>query len=279
MSFVSPEIIFKAVPKKYKYGISTTVDYTVDILILLKLFNKAGFDFISFGADLNHCKFNDRSKFEYILQEARKSDLSIHSIHAPFVDAYDIASTDSVHRQEVVRKIIEFMKSSADYEIPLVSIHPHYFFYDSWEECYRRVRESLLEILDGKPAGIDLAAENLPGESSSRIFDKIMTDFDRSQLGFCYDSSHENISGQPFHLLKKYNSRITVSHLSDNNGRFDEHLIPGDGNIDWTRLKTYFDGAPTDEVLFELGTGERLMEPVGDFIMRAASKIREIFGH
>jgi sugar phosphate isomerase/epimerase len=49
---------------------------------------------------------------------------------------------------------------------------------------------------------------------------------------------------------------IDYMHISDNNARFDSHLLPGHGSIDWETLgllMTQFGGAAMLELFFPLG--------------------------
>ncbi|MCP4649789.1 MAG: sugar phosphate isomerase/epimerase, partial [PVC group bacterium] len=122
------------------------------------------------------------------------------------------------------------------------------------------------------------AVENLPDNRGSWIADQLFNYFDKNEIDFCYDSSHENMSGGKFHLLKKHYSRLITCHLSDNNGTYDEHLVPGDGNIDWNQLVSYMEKAELfRDILFEVGTGEKLAVPVEDYIKRTSQKAFEIF--
>lgn len=264
--------------KDYKIGISTTVDYTIDIYSQLKLFSQAGFQFISLGARSDHCHFFDSEKFREIAGNASELRLFIESAHAPFWGEYDITSSEENISRSATEKMIEFMNYAADYGIPIVIIHPHHFFQDDRQACFERAANALSRILLTKPDGIFIAIENLPREDGSWICTQLLETFDSSRVGFCYDSSHENISGDPFHLLKKHYNRLTTCHLSDNQGFSDQHLVPGDGNINWTELKSYFDKAPQiQNILFEVGTGEKLAEPIDTFIMRTSEKARMIF--
>ena len=265
--------------KKYRFGISTTVDYTIDIHMQLPLFAQAGFQFISLGGRLEHCDFRSEKKFQEILKKVSDLGLFIESVHAPFGEELDLASPDRDVRDYAVDMLLELSARAVNYQIPLVIIHPHHFFGDSREACLDRAIASLAGIVSLRPAQISMAIENLPGTECSWICERLLEAFDYSKIGLCYDSSHENISGEPFHLLEKHIDRLITCHLSDNRGTYDEHLIPGDGNIDWAALKSYFDKAPKlENILFEVGTGEKLTEPIEHVIRRSADKARRIFG-
>jgi len=262
----------------YKLGISTTVDYNVDIFRLLELFARHGFDFVSVGGNLEHCHFNDDGLFGKVISRSGELNLTIDSIHAPFGPTDDIAAFDRQVRDESCDRFIAFAERASEFKIPIVILHPHYYFDDAKEACLERSRDSLEKIIERLPKGISLAIENLPRESGSWICSQLLDTFDAGRVGFCYDSSHENFSGRPFHLLEKYYDRLTACHLSDNHGESDEHLVPEDGIIDWAKLRTYFDlNDKMNSVLFEVGTGAKLDEPVEGFIARAYKVASLIF--
>jgi len=265
--------------KKYKYGISTTVDLTVDCRTLLDHFAGNHFDFISLAADPAHAGFYDRGSFSQLQEFAEERGVPITSTHAPFGGKSDLASPDHRIREEAIESLLRHFEYAESYGLRQVIVHPHYYFLDRMESCMERAARSLEVVLLSKPDSVELAIENLPQAEGSWICEQLLGIFNRDRLGFCYDSSHENISGRPFHLLEKHVDRVTVTHLSDNHGELDEHLVPGDGNIDWKVLRSHLDESSTlNQVLFEVGTGEQLAEPVAQFINRAAAKAREFFG-
>ena len=79
-------------------------------------------------------------------------------------------------------------------------------------------------------------------------------------------------------IPKKYHDRIITTHLSDNHGQSDEHLIPGEGNIDWGLLKSYLgQSSKLKNILFEIGTGQKLNEPLSIFLNKAHREIDKYF--
>lgn len=265
--------------KKYRFGISSAVDYFADIQKLLHLFSKYGFRFVSIGADTRHNFFPDNEKFSTMIGWINENNLEIDSIHVPFGPEYDLANPEDNKRKLAIKSVLEFLEYADAGNIPIAILHPHHYLIDSPQVALDKSTESLRKIVSRKPQRIRLAIENLPDKRGSWIADQLLTLFDSNSFGFCYDSSHENLSGPPFHLLEKHYARLITCHLSDNNGSFDEHLIPGRGNIDWLKMKTYFDRSESfADILFEVGTGEALTEPVEDYVRMISLKAEEIFG-
>ena len=91
--------------------------------------------------------------------------------------------------------------------------------------------------------------------------------FHSSNLGLCYDSGHGNLTekgvqfpeestvpliwkelGDPVKweesLPEKFAPWMVNCHLHDNNGLNDEHLYPGNGSVDWDRIRNILRNAP-----------------------------------
>ncbi|MDH3675082.1 MAG: TIM barrel protein, partial [Anaerolineae bacterium] len=52
----------------------------------------------------------------------------------------------------------------------------------------------------------------------------------------CCDSGHANIGGDRMDRLEPLKDRLLAVHLHDNDGASDQHNLPFDGTIDWSRL-------------------------------------------
>lgn len=58
-----------------------------------------------------------------------------------------------------------------------------------------------------------------------------------SRIGACLDIGHANIwEKPPEESIKKLKKIVLATHISDNDGKSDLHLPPGDGTIDWTKI-------------------------------------------
>ena len=85
--------------------------------------------------------------------------------------------------------------------------------------------------------GVVLLSENILWSASSdpRIIAELVKEVDSPLFGWCFDTGHANSSGYKPEILKKCAVAPLSVHLQDNHGGGDEHLIPGDGTIDWAR--------------------------------------------
>ncbi len=263
---------------KYDFGISTSVDYSVPFEEQLKAFSSSGFTFIALGADSEHCGFQDDEGFRKKLDLAAHYNLHIDNAHVPFGDGYDLAHPGPGLRDKAVENTVDFLVRAASFGIGSAILHPHHYLEVEKEEALEFATASLRKIIARAPSDISLAIENLPDHRGSWLCERLLERFGPDEIGWCYDSSHENISGEPFHLLAKQVKRLTVTHLSDNKGTNDDHLVPGDGVIDWPKMKSNLrNNGKIRRLLFEVGTGEPLGEPLEKFVRRTRARAVEIF--
>lgn len=105
---------------------------------------------------------------------------------------------------------------------------------DCPEEFFERSLEKLERMLPAaRAAGVWIAVENLPNPMHTEaFFDALWERFDAREVGFCYDSGHAVITRQQ-HFLGQYIDRLKATHLHDNDGSGDQHLLPGLGRADW----------------------------------------------
>jgi sugar phosphate isomerase/epimerase len=85
-----------------------------------------------------------------------------------------------------------------------------------------------------KQRGVTIALENTPGElGAPASLHQFILQTHLNDLRFCFDSGHANMEPGVGAALELMQSRIVSTHLHDNHGEKDEHLLPGEGTIDW----------------------------------------------
>lgn len=81
--------------------------------------------------------------------------------------------------------------------------------------------------------GVDLAVENTRFLRYNRyLFDRI----DSPRLAFCYDCGHNNCFTPKEDALELFGDRLVTTHLHDNHGIRDEHMLIGEGSVDLNRV-------------------------------------------
>lgn len=203
---------------------------------------------------------------------ARQSGLKIDNVHASPSGCNGLwAETDGDAPVDAYRNAITFCRRHA---IPRAVVHvtqgsdPPTIGPRGLERIHELARIT-------KAEGIALAVEN--GGRPDYV-DFILSQCEDASLGLCYDSSHDFLKGMPpTDILRKWGHRLVTVHFSDNHCEQDDHLLPGDGTIDWEAVTASF---PTDTY-----TGPIMLEVVPDpqeridpneFLLRAYSRARKI---
>ena len=105
-----------------------------------------------------------------------------------------------------------------------------------------------------RECGVTILSENLLWGASKdpRIVAALVREVNSPAFGWCFDTGHANCFGFRPDVLRECAVPPASLHLQDNHGTSDEHLIPGEGTIDW-------DG--TLDVLAEIGyAGDCVLE-------------------
>ena len=121
-------------------------------------------------------------------------------------------------------------------------VHPYYkkadgsFIYD--DEEFVKVNAELIKPLLEYAAKneVTILSENLLWGSSIRAtaISALVKEVNSPYFGWCYDTGHANAHDISCRELLKCEIAPISLHIQDNNGHYrDDHLIPGDGNIDW----------------------------------------------
>ena len=197
--------------------------------------------------------FCSRGHFDYrSADDARElaswlpgNNLTLHSIHSPTTRDFhltresgtplSIADPERVRRQEAVDE----MKRALDlaeyipfrYCIQHVARSRDIPDQRRWDAAF-----SSLELLSlfAKQRGVTLALENMPGEMATPANLKHFLEQTRlTNVKLCFDTGHAHIEGGVASAVEIIRDLVVTTHVHDNNGEHDDHLLPYDGTIDW----------------------------------------------
>lgn len=140
------------------------------------------------------------------------------------------------------------LRTSAILGIPWVVFHPSDIAIEG-KETFQEVLEfnvnfyrRLLPVLE--ETGVGIALENTCSvQGFNRFFTiaeelaQLVDALDYRLIGACWDTGHAHVHkvdhASAFRVL---GSRLKATHIHDNDGVRDQHLLPYQGTIDWTRL-------------------------------------------
>ena len=214
---------------KKRISISTCFDYGIPIEAQIPLISAAGFTHISLGSNQTHFNYlsgSDRQKLKELLN---RYSLKIDTIHGPIAD-----------KPGVVEELKALAEGAAELEAPVVVLHGGPFTFNEYELDPRLAR--LIEVCReiekiSQNTGIIFALENVHPGPATELVRRIFLEVESQKIGFCYDSSHDQMyCPNPFDLLYELKDRLVAVHISDRIKEFVDHVIPGEGFIDWTNL-------------------------------------------
>jgi sugar phosphate isomerase/epimerase len=164
------------------------------------------------------------------------------------------------------------------------------------DDYYRALTDSLEVLLpEAEKCGVVIALENqwTPLNHSSVLL-KVMEYFDSKHLGLCYDTGHGHLTEQGMNfpettvvpaiwndlgvpvkweerLAEKFSPWLVNCHLHDNHGSRDDHLPPGQGTVDWARIKNVLRNSP------RLRSIQNESSPHGGSITEFCRSFRDLF--
>jgi len=210
-------------------SVATCFRYEIPIGEQMQLVAKAGFTHVSLSAKAEHSGLLTETGRTRLRSLLRTYGLGIDTIHGPGLDGPDAC-----------RRLRDVLEAADALEVRRVVVHPGPFMCDAQALADKRdtiVRACGRTLRLTERYDIILAMENVcPGPATDLVIE-LGGQFSTPYLGFCYDSSHDQIDGpRPFDLLETMGERLVAVHLSDRIGPFVDHVIPGEGFIDWDGL-------------------------------------------
>src|SRR5439155_27231555 len=114
---------------------------------------------------------------------------------------------------------------------------------ETGRDAGRRSIEALQRL--AAPLGVRVAVEVIPNELSrvGSLVHFIEEDLDLDELGapevgICLDFGHAHLDGDLLDAIETVSGHLITTHVHDNRGKSDEHLVPFDGTIDWAAAMT-----------------------------------------
>ena len=212
-----------------------------------------GFNFVEIWGTLPHFPYNDKNFLNDFENYLEKNSLNVASFHAPFYlklkdkkpdEILSLSSCDPSVRRKTVDELKKFLDSIASIShviepVPVV-IHSGFTGEKEKFECHlEKFYESVSELLKEMPGRKNI----LSLENATSGFDppewvvEFVSQFSSPYLRVCLDIGHANVTTHGWvKQLSQYIDMVKDFHVHDNHGKDDEHLPPGDGNIDFEKF-------------------------------------------
>jgi sugar phosphate isomerase/epimerase len=234
----------------WELGLSTGIAYRHPIGEVLEAIGRSGFRAIEISTAPQHLDLDSHRGLEALGRRIAELGLRVESLHAPFGHDVNLTSPDPGLRQRSLDRLTRAADALQILGGGLYVIHPggedQRWVWEReirlglsvegltrvWERCRARgltlvVETPLPHLLGGQLADFGWILDRIPGD----------------HVGVCVDTSHTFLGGFLFDSIERFGPRLVHLQASDNRGTTDDHLPPGDGVIDWVRLRSALESA------------------------------------
>jgi sugar phosphate isomerase/epimerase len=206
----------------------------------------AGVSAIELFCSRGHFDYRSAEEAHQLAGWLGETRLTLHSIHSPTTRDFhlsresgvplSISDPERLRRQEAVDEI----KRALDlvehipfrYCVQHVARHRDLPDERKWDAAF-----SSLEHLSlfARARGVTMALENTPGEMATPQNLKNFLEQTRlNNVKICFDAGHAHLEGGVPEALGIVRDFVATTHLHDNRGERDDHLLPYEGTIDWS---------------------------------------------
>lgn len=235
-------------------GISTHL-FAAEKLSIKRLesIRDAGFDSIEIFALPPHFDYRNRQEISDLGDWLADQGSFLNSIHTPFYvedQAHagrlwlSLADPERMKRQLAVDEIRRCLEFTERIHCPLAVAHM-----GSPGDAHRlkyldAVYWSLnLLIPFASSRGVRIVLENIPNTLSSlETMRSFLEEANLKEIGICFDTGHSHLQGNVADEIRAGGPWILTTHLHDNGGKEDDHLLPYEGTIEWPKVLQALEG-------------------------------------
>ena len=222
----------------WRIGVATGCCTDHPILDVLGAAEHAGFAGVEFGTPPRHFQPWMPTEVDAVAVRMRMLSCLPVSMHAPFGGRLDLAQQDAAHRQTAIETILASAQALRHLGGRVLVVHPtdHVRAHHEIEPQLAASSDALRTITDAAAAfGVTVAIETPLPHLIGGHPDEFASILDRvgSAARVCLDTGHAHLGGFIRRFVELAGDRLVHVHAHDNHGRFDDHLAPGDGAIDW----------------------------------------------
>ena len=232
---------------KRQFGVSTHL-YHAQRLCRDHLLEIAahGFDCVEVYATRTHFDYHNPSAIADLQGWLADAGLELRSIHAPTAESFtggrwggslSLASTDPAARARAVSETEAVLHVARRLPVPVLVAHlgvPRTQRSEGAGDSRAAARRSIEELLRiAEPLGVRIAVEVIPNELSRAGSIVHFVEQDLDGAGICLDFGHAHLDGDVVDAVETVSEHLIATHVHDNRGRSDDHLLPFDGTIDW----------------------------------------------
>ncbi len=240
-----------------EYGLVTPGGGSIDAVVALEEIARAGFRFLEYSySHVSAIVNNGDHSLAEIVDRAESLGLTPVQMHGPSLTrGFDLGSPDAGTRRWSIELSCKWLEHASRLDVPVMVEHACEY-HEDFEATMALVKDSFGEIAKvSLDTGVKVAIENefdprdllvpssrgrnmvVPsrvGCTMSELKDIVSESPD--SLGVCLDFGHANLQRPLFGLgdaIRELGRDLIATHIHDNEGRSDQHMLPLMGNIPW----------------------------------------------
>ena len=245
-----------------------------------------GFEAVELFATRAHFDYHDDRAKTQLAEWLSDTRLELHSVHAPafealrhgrWVGTFSNASSEETRRRAAIAEAAAALAVARHVPFRFLVTHigvPTSEAISGADNQRNAARRSIDELVAlAAQVDVRVAIEVIPNPLSgaSDLLDLIEEDLDGLDVGICLDYGHAHLMGDLGEAIETVSGHLLTTHVHDNGGRRDDHLVPFAGSINWdaammSTQKIGYDG------IFMLEVGDT-GDPVD--VLRRSVKARE----
>jgi sugar phosphate isomerase/epimerase len=234
---------------EHRFGVSTHLFHesrlTRDHLVHIAAH---GFAAIELFATRSHFDYHDDRSVAALAEWLADSRLELHSVHAPifqglqkgqWVGPMSNASHDEAKRALTVKEAVTALHVAKRLPYRYLVMHlgvPAAAPGAAQDNHAQSATRSLEEIAAAaQEVGVQVAIEVIPNALSSAeaLVHLIEEQLEGIDVGICLDYGHAHLMGDLGEAIECVGGHLRTTHVHDNRGREDDHLVPFAGSINW----------------------------------------------
>ena len=207
-----------------------------------------GFESIELFATRSHFDYHDESAIAKLGEWLRETGLTLRGIHAPVTESFlrgewgppfSNAATDSKQRTRAVQEATLALQVARQIPTNFLVVHlgtpsgPTPRRGNNSREAAVRSLQELHRL--AASLEVRVAAEVIQNDLSTAnsLVQILEEDLEVPEVGICMDFGHAFIMGDLADSIEAASGHLITTHIHDNHGTRDDHLVPFDGAIEW----------------------------------------------